>query len=209
MARNLTAGFITEATAGSNRPLVLFEGVFATSTIRLWNGYGNLSWNGQTWLGNGWFQGMEGGDETTEVEAVDMTIVLSGVPAALISLALGDQKQGAAGSIYIGFLNSSGAVIADPYLWWKGTYSHAEIEYDPDTPMVRLVYDSPLTDMDRPREQRWTHDAQQKLFAGDLGFQYVQAAANWHGQWGGEKKKLKEGERRKTKKPKGTPKRGR
>lgn len=207
MARNLSAGFITQATAASNRPIVLFEGVFSSSTLRLWNGWGDLSWNSQTWLGNGWFQAMEGGDETTEVEATDMTIVLSAVPSSVLSLVLGDQKQGALGSLYIGFLNSSGTVVADPYLWWRGTYSHSEIDYSPWSPTVRLVYDSPLMDMERPREQRWTHDCQQKLFPGDLGFEYVRDAANWHGQWGGEKKKLG-GERRRTKKPRGSKKRG-
>lgn len=207
MARNLTAGFIAEATAASNRPIVLFRGDFASSNLTLWNGWGNLSWAAQTWLGNGWFTGMEGGDETTQVEAVDMTIILSGVPQSLISIVLGDQKQGALGAIWIGFLNSSGAIVADPYLWWKGTYSHAEIDYTPDVPQLRLMYDSPLMDLERPREQRWTHDAQQRLFSGDLGFQYVKAAANWHGQWGGEKKKLDKQSRRKTQKPRGSPKR--
>jgi hypothetical protein len=206
VARNLTAGFIAEATAATNRPIVLFRGVFASSTILLWNGWGDISWAAQTWLGNGWFQSMEGGDETTEVEATDMTIVLSGVPSSVISLVLSDQKQGAEGAIWIGFLNSSGAVINDPYLWWKGVYSHAELDYSPDAPLVRLMYDSPLMDMERPREQRWTHDCQTKLFSGDLGFQYVQAAANWHGTWSGQKKKLSKEERRGTRKPKGSPK---
>lgn len=211
MARNLTAGFIAAATAASNRPFVLFRGDFSGSSLTLSNLSRDLSWAAQTWLGNGWFAGMEGGDETTEVEAVDMTILLSGVPQSLIALVLGDQKQGALGAIWIGFLDASGAIVADPYLWWKGAYSHAEIDYAPDTPQVRLVYDSPLADMERPREQRWTHDAQQKVdggaFAGDLGFQYVKAAANWHGQWGGEKKKLDKKSRRKSEKPRGSPKR--
>lgn len=210
MPRNLTAGFIAEASAASNRPIVLFSGEFASSTLRLWNGYGDLSWDGNTWLGNGWFSGIEGGDETTELEAVDMTVMLSGISSAIVSLLLSDQKQGGLGKLYIGFLNSSGGVIADPYLWWQGGYSHAEISEASDQTMARLVYESVLVDMDRPREGRWTHDSQQDTFpgAGDRGFEYVMAAANWSGQWGGKKEKQEKVNKNKPPPKKGTPKRG-
>jgi hypothetical protein len=207
MVRALTAGFIAEAVAASNRPIMLFEGVFASSTLRLWNGYGDLSWNSQTWLGNGWFRGIEGGEETTQVEALDMAVILSGVSASAISLVLGDQKQGAGGNLYIGFLNSSGAVVADPYLWWAGGYSHTEIAEAGDSTTLRLTYESRLVDMDRPREGRWTHDSQQQLFAGDKGFEYVVATANWHGQWGGKKEKPTKGGKKKSGGSKGSAKR--
>jgi hypothetical protein len=187
VARNLTSAFIAEAVAESNRPVMFFEGVFASSTLRLWNGYGDLTWNGQTWLGNGWFGGTEGAEETTQVEAMQMSVLLSGISSSVLSLVLGDQKQGGAGKLYIGFLTALGAVVADPYLWWSGYYSHSEVKEAPTETTATLIYESKLVDMDRPREGRWTHDAQQNIFPGDLGFQYVVAAANWHGEWGKKK----------------------
>lgn len=195
MARNLTAGFISAATSSLCRPIVIFEGNFSGSTLRLWNGMGDLSWASNTWLGNGWFQGLEGGDESTEVEAFDMTVLLSGVPSSLVSLVLGSQKQGSTGAIWIGFLDSSRNVIADPYQWWMGYYSHAEIEYEATEATVRLFYDSPLVDMDRPNEGRWTHEFQQKLFSGDKGFEYVVATANWSGNWGQGRKESQNGKK--------------
>lgn len=203
MARNLTASFISAATSGSCRPAILFEGEFDGSVLRLWNGPGDLSWNSQTWLGNGWFLGIEGGDETIEVEAVDMTIMLSGVPTAVISLLLGSQKQGGYGNLYIAMLDSSGAVISDPYLWWKGYYSHAEVDYDPEEATAKLYYDSPLVDFERPKEGRWTNDAQVKLFPGDKGFEYVVAAANWPGNWGQGRKEDNSKKPKRPQKPKG------
>jgi hypothetical protein len=190
MARNLTADFITQAQATSNRPIILFQGAFEGSTVRLWNGLGDLSWNSQTWLGNGWFQGVEGGEESVEVEALNMTVVLSGVPATVFSLILNDQRQKLEGLLYIGFLNAStGAVVSSPYLWWKGQYSHAEIDEGADSSIVRLVYDSPIVDLDRPKERRWTDQGQKQLFAGDRGFEYVIAANSWNGVWGAERTK--------------------
>lgn len=190
MARNLTNDFVTEATAAQNIPIILFQGEFQGSTLRLWNGVGDLSWNSQTWLGNGWLQVIEGGEETTEVEAVTMTVVLSGIPSGVLSLILNDQRQKLNGLLYFGFLNTStGAVVNSPYLWWKGQYSHAEIEEGAEASRVSLVYDSPLVDLDRPKERRWTDQGQQQIFAGDRGFEYVVAASNWRGTWGAERNK--------------------
>ncbi len=207
MARGLTSDFITHATAAHNRPVVLFRGDFLTTNLNLWNGRGDLSWAAQTWLGNGWFLGMEGGEETTEVEAVDMTIVLSAVPQELRSLVLGDERQGGLGALWIAFVDASGALVSDPYLWWKGSYSHAEIDYEPEGPVLRLIYDSPLMDFERPRERRWTDDAQRKLFAGDRGFEYVKVSANWNGDWNGDKKKLDKDNRKRSEKRRGSQKR--
>jgi hypothetical protein len=190
MARNLTANFITEAQATSNRPIILFQGAFEGSTLRLWNGLGDLSWNSQTWLGNGWLQAIEGGEEMTEVESLSMTVMLSGIPATVLSLVLNDQRQNRDGLLYIGFLDpSTGGVVASPYLWWQGRYSHAEIEEGAEESVVNLYYDSPLADLDRPKERRWTDIGQQQIFSGDVGFQYVVAANKWNGVWGAEKSK--------------------
>jgi hypothetical protein len=53
MSRNLTAGMITEVQAENVRPILLFEGVMESGTVYYWTGYGNLSWNAQTWVGTG------------------------------------------------------------------------------------------------------------------------------------------------------------
>lgn len=190
MARNLSADFITQATAAQSIPIILFQGDFQGSSLRLWNGVGNLSWDSQTWLGNGWLQGVEGGDESVEVEAVSMSVILSGIPSSVFSLILNDQREKLAGLLYIGFLNAStGAVVSSPYLWWKGQYSHAEIEEGAEGSKVSLVYDSPLVDLDRPKERRWTDESQKQLFAGDRGFEYVVAVSKWPGNWGAERTK--------------------
>lgn len=190
MARNLTNDFITQATATGNRPIILFQAAFEGETVRLWNGVGDLAWDSQTWLGNGWFQGIEGGEESTEVEQLSMVAVLSGVPSTVLSLVLNAQRQKSEGLLYIGFLSpSTGAVVASPYLWWKGQYSHAEIEEGAEGTLVKLYYDSPLIDLDRPKERRWNDQGQKQIFSDDRGFEYVIAANSWNGVWGPQKTK--------------------
>src|SRR5262249_28165521 len=137
VARALTSGIINACTAANCRPFLLFEGVFDGSTVRLWDGMGGLSWDSQAWGGNGWVQGTEGGEESVEVEANDMVVILSGVPSSAVSLVLGNQVQGATGKVWLGMLDTSGAVIADPYLRWLGYYSHADVEGGPDDSTIR------------------------------------------------------------------------
>jgi hypothetical protein len=190
VARNLTAGWVAEATAATKKPVVFFEAVFASGTLRLWNGDGDIAWGGNTWQGNGWFQAPQGMEETVELEATDMAVVLSGIPASVLALVLGQQKQGAVGTLWFGFQNSSGGIVADAYPSWTGTYSHAEVAEAATDSGVTLFYDSPLVDLERPREGRWTDETQQRLFPGDTGFRYVVAVAKSPPTWGEKRKKV-------------------
>lgn len=189
MSRGLTGNFVTEATATSNRPAIFFEGAFISSTLRLWSGLGDISWSGQTWLGNGWLGLPSGADETEEVQANGWEITLSGVPLAVISLALQEIKQGATGKLYLGFLNSSGAVISDPYLVAQGLADTATINESAETASVSLTYESKLIDLERAREFRYTHDSQRSLYPTDDGFQYVSSLQDWSGFWGAQQRK--------------------
>jgi hypothetical protein len=201
--RNLSGDFLTETTAENSRPIQLFEGVFDSTTIRLWNGFGDLSWDSRTWLGNGWFQGKDGAEEREDDLEGVLDILLSGVPSTILSAVLGDQKQGALGTLYFGYLNSSGAVIANPYPQFIGKYSHADINESAEISTVTLHYQSEIVDMGRPKEFRWTNGIQQFFFSGDTGFTYVTAAANWHGTWGGQKQNITKNNRRRSDKRKG------
>lgn len=184
MPRDLTANFISELTADSNRPFLLFEGVFASSTLRLWTGWGNLSWDSKTWLGNGWFQSIGGIRESTEISAIGSDIVLAGVPSTLISIMLQDAQQNKEGKTYLGFLDANGAVISDPYLLYQGKLDVPTIEEDADTSSIILSYEGDLIDLDRPKEYRYTHESQQIFFPGDTGFRYVTSLQDWSGFWG-------------------------
>jgi len=92
MARDLTAGVITQLQAASVEVGLLFEGEFASGWVRLWSGVGNLSWNGQTWSGVGTLLGISAIDETNEIRASGLTVSLSGIPSDLLAAALGDAR---------------------------------------------------------------------------------------------------------------------
>lgn len=199
MSRALTSGVVTEFTAGTVRPFFLFEAVFTSSTLRLWDGLGDLSWNSATWLGNGWFQGISDVQETGETRASALDITLSGVPLALISLILTEATHSSTGRVWVGVFNSSGAIIANPYLLFSGTLSAPRVDDSPDQADVVLTYEDELVWLQRASELRYTNAAQQSLFSGDRGFEYVLGLEEWKGFWGYKEKPPKPKKPKKTK----------
>lgn len=184
MARDLTASVITEITATSLRPFLLFEGEFASGYVRVWSGYGDLSWNTYTWTGVGDFGSVSAIEETTETRAAGVTVSLSGIPAAMISTALGSARQGKAGKIYIGVLDANGAVIADPYLAFQGRLDVPAIDEGGDTATISIAYESRLVDLERPRERRYTPEDLQIDYSDDRGFEYVASLQDVSINWG-------------------------
>ena len=69
MSRDLTVAFATALADQSLRPVIFFEGQFATGWVRIWSGLGEVSWNGQAWAGAGSLLGLGAIDETGEVVA--------------------------------------------------------------------------------------------------------------------------------------------
>jgi hypothetical protein len=183
MARDLTAGVITQLQAASVEVGVLFEGEFASGWVRLWSGVGTLSWDGKSWSGVGTLLGISGIDETNEIRASGLTVSLSGVPSDLLSAALGDARSGKTGRVYLAFF-SGGSIVADPILQFEGRLDVPAIEDGPDTATISISYESELIDLERARERRYTPEDQAIDFPGDLGFDYVAALQDAQITWG-------------------------
>lgn len=164
--------------------VIMFEGQFATGTVRIWSGLGDLEWDGKSWSGVGSLLGMGSIDETREVVAGGTTISLSGVPLDLVQVAIDEARQGLPGRIWVGLVSESGSIIADPVQAFSGRLDVPEITDDENTCTITISYESRLIDLTVPRTWRYTHESQQVLFPGDLGFEYVTAIQDREITWG-------------------------
>ena len=182
--RDLTTAFLNALSAEYIRPIVLYQGEFASGTVRLWSGIGDLPWNGHTWLGAGQLAGISAIEESTDVRANSVRLSLSGIPASTIALVLGDVQQGRPGILWFGLLDDNDQVIADPYLTYEGRLDVPEIDEDGETALVSIVYENALVDLERPREFRYTDEAQKAFYPDDRGFEYVESLQDWNGVWG-------------------------
>jgi len=184
MSRDLTPAFAAALAGRDLRPVILFEGMFASGVVRFWSGLGAIDWNGQTWTGAGMLLGLGAIEETGEVVAGGTTVSLSGVPADLVQAAIGEARQGLPGRVWLGLLDAAHQLIADPVLAFAGRLDVPEITDDGAACRISISYESRLIDLNAPRSWRYTHESQQVLHPGDKGFAYVTVIQDKDVPWG-------------------------
>lgn len=186
--RGLTAAMLSAIAAATVRPALFYEGEFVSgglpAFLRLWTGVGDIAWGGYTWTGGGQMLAITPIEETTDLRAVGFSVTLSGMPSALISIALQNVRQGKPGKLWLGLFDAAEALLADPYPLRRGRFDVAPIEDDGETCTISASYEDRLIDLDRPRDRRYTHEDQQLDYPGDLGFQYVPSLQDMDIPWG-------------------------
>lgn len=184
MARDLGASVIAEIQAGTLRPVLLFEGVFATGTLNAWTGIGTLSWDSKSWVGTGALGTVSPIEETDQVRAAGVQVTMNGISAANIALALQSCRQGAAGKVWLALLDVSGAIVGTPYLAFSGRLDVPIIDEAGETATITISYESRLADLDLPRIRRYTDEDQRAEFADDRGLEYVAGLQDKQIAWG-------------------------
>lgn len=184
MARALTAGMLAEIATGVVKPLIMYEGEFSGGTVRLFTGYGTLSWNGFDWTGDSGMLRISNVQEVSELQAVNFTVSLNGQVSALASIALAQVRRGKPGSVWLGLLNNSGALITDPYLCFKGRADKPDIVPDPNEAVIAVAYESRLIVATKTKSRRYTSEDQKIDYPNDLGFDYVPSLQDTVFTWG-------------------------
>lgn len=184
MSRGLTAGADTETKSPTPSAVVFVELDFASGFVRAWDGLGAFPWDSKTWTGTGTLGGIGPVAEKAGVNATGLTLTLDGVDSALIATALTEDYQGRAVNIWLGFLNSSLAVIADPKNVFGGIMDYMEVEEDGPTSTITVYCESWLRVLNRSKDRRYTDQDQQLRFAGDRGFEFVGLLADTPVYWG-------------------------
>lgn len=182
--RDLTAGFITQLEAKVKSVAVFYEGEFATGTVNLWTGSGEIIWDSKTWTGVGNVISISTVSETSDVRADGLVFTISGIDETTRSLILQEVRQGKPGSVFIGFIDASGAVVADPATAFEGRLDVPKMQDNGPAISISLSYETRLRDLERVREERYTNQSQQVNHAGDVGFEYVPSLQDWNGVWG-------------------------
>lgn len=184
MSREMTSAMQSALGASLVRPAYFYELEFGDSTVRLWSGFGDFSWDGQTWLGNGWLRSFGAIDESAELQATGVSIQLSGVPDELVALILNDARPTNRATIFLGLLDDSRAIVADPITIFEGKLDVPEISDSAEGSSITITYESDLLRLETARDWRYTKESQQSLFPGDKGFDYTAKIEDWSGFWG-------------------------
>jgi hypothetical protein len=183
MARDLTAGFKSSITADVVKPLLLVE-LFFTSTLRFWNGVGDLTFETNTYTGAGNLINIRDITETSNIEARGVIIELSGIPSTLLAVALAEPYQGRKVILRFATLDASDSIISDPFPFFTGKADVMEIEESGETASIRLSAESDLVSLKRVSERRRTPEDQRITYDPDTFFDKVTSLQSTDIVWG-------------------------
>lgn len=146
---------------------------FDSGTQFYWTGGASIAWNGNTWLGTGSLVSLEPIRETGAVEAVGLQVTMSGVPSALVSLALSEQVQGRTITIWLAAMDSVGQPVGSPIQVFAGRMDAMSIDESNDAATITLTVESEIASLMSAAVRRYTDADQQAQYAGDKFFAYV------------------------------------
>jgi hypothetical protein len=183
VTRSLTAGVQSAIATTQISALMFVELDFASGFLRVTTAGHDVAWNGYTWTGVGMLGKVDPIAEDVSLQANGIKLTLSGVDVAIISIALQEAYQGRAAKIWLAFVNTSGAIVADPVLLFVGRMDTMEVQ-DGETATVVLNLENDLAAWDRPRVRRFTDADQRTEYPTDKGFEFVSETAQRTLSWG-------------------------
>lgn len=183
-ARDVTAAVEAALDDPEGAPRWLIEIVFDSGTTRLWNGLGDLSALGQTWVGAGRLLSMAPIQETQQTVANGVRMELLIVPTtenpdapdAFLNIALTEEYQGRPVTIYQAQLDPGTlALIDDPFVRFKGRLDVMQDSEMPGAALLRVTAESRLIDLERARRRTYTPEDHKAVYPDDTFYDEVAA----------------------------------
>lgn len=184
MSRTVTPAFETASLDEVIRPLVLIDLDFASGFVRVNSTPYAVTYGGNTFQGAAKIGELSPIEETSDIQATSVALKLYAIPRDLVSLALAEHYQGRAGTIYLGLMNESWQLIADPITAFLGRMDVMSISLG-ETASVSLTLESRFADWERPRIRRYTTEDQAAFEdATDSFFDYAPTMVEKTVKWG-------------------------
>ena len=176
MARGLTTAVKNELATGVIDPVLLIEIDFNTPvylTNASFDLTSSVSGSSRTYLTNGHLKNITGINETNKPTKNSLQLTLSGVDQTYISIALSENIINKEVYIYRGFLDSSNALISDPFLLFFGTIDEYRITDTTSTANLVLNLTSHWGNFQKTSGRVTTDNSQQRFFSGDKGMEFA------------------------------------
>jgi hypothetical protein len=184
--RSLSNEMTTQVSASELAPIILAKLDFSPP-VTLWSGYGTITYNGIGYLGIGTLGTISPIEETTDLAARGISLQLSGVPTAMVSIALSENYQGRPCSVMFAAMASDGTLVSTPVTVFSGRMDVMSINDDGQNATIGMTAENKLVDFRRPREVRYTDEEQKALHATDKGLEFVNAIQEKQIYWGNAK----------------------
>ena len=192
MSRGLDGANVAASDAQYARPVTFVSLDYDSGMICLHDDVGPLSWGSQTWEGVGDFGGISQVEEGDDISPYGVTLTLSGLDTGIVNEAMAGETVFREVSIYVGFRDTSGALVADPQLLWRGEFDGQSLALG-ETNAIAVQCESHLARFEDNANRRYTDADLQAEFSGDLFFEYLDQMLDARFVWGGETREFNAG----------------
>jgi len=175
MTRSLTSAVKTELATNNIKPVHLVTIGFATPVNITDNGFdltSSVSGGSVTYTSSSFLLSTPKFTEETDLTKTSLQIALSGADQTFISTVLNENVVNDTVTIYRGLLDSSNALIADPFLLYKGSIDTFNIEESEKESIVNLSVVSHWADFEKTSGRKTNNNSQQRFFSTDVGMDF-------------------------------------
>lgn len=172
--RTLTSAEQTVLYGGNAKLALMIEMDLDSAPLYLITTGSNVTYNGRTYVGT---RGVGSIDAIEEVpsEIKPIRFAMPGVASADVSLVLSEPAQGKAARIKVAALDPTnpGSPVIATQQKWAGMLDVMVLDDDGVTATVQVTAEHAAIDLVRPVMSLYSNAEQQRLFPGDLFFQYL------------------------------------
>lgn len=176
MDRGSTLAFQQEVIKPENMPVHLVSVHLDSETLYMNDSYKSITYDGNDYLAVGYFMGFSDIEEASESIVSTVTLSLSGIDQAMISLVLNNNYINRVVKIYTAFLEvDTHVLVIDPILIFEGKIDSSVINENPDDgkSTVSVSATNTWVDFARKSGRHANNEEQQVLFPGDKGFEFA------------------------------------
>src|SRR3984885_4776920 len=156
MPRTLSTAVAAAIASGAVSVGIFVVDVFADDTVYAWTGIGGLTPAGppsnplstfpygETFTGLGWLLKLSSIPQTQKVQAQNITQSLNGALPAIVQEIVNQVRITATATIYLGFFDSTGALIKDPVQIFAGGLDVPTLSDDGNDCIASITCENPL-----------------------------------------------------------------
>ena len=175
MTRSLTTAVKNELATNDIRPVHLITIGFGTPvnlTDCSFSLTSSVSGSSVTYSASDFILGISNHTEETDITKSSVSLNLSGADQTFISTVLNENVVNDSVDIYRGFLNDSNALIADPFLLYRGKIDSFDIAERDKESQVNLSIVSNWADFEKKNGRKTNNTSQQRFFSSDVGMNF-------------------------------------
>ena len=175
MTRSLTTAIKNELATNDIRPVHLITIGFSSPvniTDCSFPLTSSVSGSSVTYTASDFIMGISNFTEETDVTKTSLTLSLSGADQTFISTVLNENVVNDSVDIFRGLLNSSNALVADPFLLYSGTIDSFTVSENKNSSNVNLQIVSHWADFDKTNGRKTNNTSQQRFFSADVGMDF-------------------------------------